>query len=354
MKQEEQIVIVGAGLSGLTLAYVLSKHTIYPKILEASSRIGGRIQTIKGTRNTPLELGATWFSNIHSHLISLLDELGIEKFKQYTQGISLFETAVSNPIQQFKVPENQNSSFRISGGTQTLIDTLYDNIPAENIKLNTSVTKITDLDNTLLIETHNGEQLKANKVILCMPPQLISSTIKCFPALPENVQSLLPSVQTWMGGSIKFVIEYASPFWRNKGYSGMVFSHIGIVSEMHDHTNSKENKFGFTGFLNEGAITYTQEDRKKYVLQQLHAILGSEALDPLFYFDKEWKDEYIIGTNPIIQKPHQNNGHHLLQQSYMNDKLFFSGTESSQQFGGYMEGAIVSVKNTYKKLIDCL
>jgi monoamine oxidase len=29
----------------------------------------------------------------------------------------------------------------------------------------------------------------------------------------------------------------------------------------------------------------------------------------------------------------------------MNDRLFFSGTENSTQYGGYMEGAIISAKN---------
>jgi monoamine oxidase len=38
-----------------------------------------------------MEMGATWFSKPHQHLIALLDELNIEYFKQH-QGISFFET----------------------------------------------------------------------------------------------------------------------------------------------------------------------------------------------------------------------------------------------------------------------
>ena len=44
----------------------------------------------------------------------------------------------------------------------------------------------------------------------------------------------------------------------------------------------------------------------------------------------------------MIQRPHQNNGHPSLHDSYMNGKLLFSGTETATEFGGYMEGAVIS------------
>jgi monoamine oxidase len=145
-----------------------------------------------------------------------------------------------------------------------------------------------------------------------------------------------------MAGAIKFVLEFEKPFWREKGYSGMLYSHAGIVVEMYDHTNVEENKFGFTGFLNGGASSYSQEVRKELVLRQLTELLGEDILNFNYYTDKIWTDEYVLSGNQIIQRPHQNNGHPLLQKSYMNDKLHFAGTESATEFSGYMEGAIIS------------
>ena len=92
MQTKDRFVIIGGGLSGLTLAYLLSKKGIHAQILEASSRLGGRIQTIKGKNETPLELGATWFSDIHQNLLSLIDELKLDKYPQYSKGISFFQT----------------------------------------------------------------------------------------------------------------------------------------------------------------------------------------------------------------------------------------------------------------------
>lgn len=43
----ERIIIIGGGLTGLTLAYLLSKKNINATALEASPRLGGRIQTNK-------------------------------------------------------------------------------------------------------------------------------------------------------------------------------------------------------------------------------------------------------------------------------------------------------------------
>ena len=337
-----KVIIVGGGLSGLTTSYLLSKKNIQVTVLEASSRLGGRIQTIKGSLDTPLELGATWFSDMHQNLISLMDRLGLKKYPQFSKGTSLFQTKSFEPPQKFFVPEAENPSYRIAGGTQTLIDAMVNCIPSENIKLNNGVVSIKEIENEIAVETVHGERFYADKVILCLPPQLIHSKIKFSPLLPENIVQILPTVQTWMAGAIKFVLEFKNPFWREKGYSGMLYSHAGIVVEMYDHTNVEENKFGFTGFLNGGASSYSQEVRKELVLRQLTELLGEDILNFNYYTDKIWTDEYVLSGNQIIQRPHQNNGHPLLQKSYMNDKLHFAGTESATEFSGYMEGAIIS------------
>lgn len=85
------IIIIGAGLSGLLAAYHLKKEGIPFKILEARTRVGGRINTVYGTNNTPVEMGATWFGTQHKNLIALLEELGIKYFEQYMEGTVFFQ-----------------------------------------------------------------------------------------------------------------------------------------------------------------------------------------------------------------------------------------------------------------------
>lgn len=173
MKENKKIIIVGAGLSGLTLAYLLKKRNIQFKILEASPSIGGRIQTVQGKLLTPLELGATWFSDLHSNLLALLAELEIQKFPQFSKGISLLQTNSFEPPQKFIIPESEPPSHRLAGGTQTLIDTLAQRIGLEKIILNSKVCLITEPPtdkDKLLVKSIDGKTYETDKVILCSPP----------------------------------------------------------------------------------------------------------------------------------------------------------------------------------------
>ncbi|MCD2421547.1 FAD-dependent oxidoreductase [Niabella pedocola] len=341
MEQETTVAIVGGGLSGLALAWLLRQKNIRATVLEASDRLGGRIQTVQGTRGTPLELGATWFSDQHPNLLALINRLELKTFPQYSEGISLFQTKSFEPPQKFFIPASERPSYRVAGGTQSLINALAGEL-REQIYLNTPVTAVKEAGDQLLLETIDGCRWIAGRVTVCIPPQLAATKMTFFPALPEALQTVLPMVQTWMAGAIKFTLEYAEPFWRNNGFSGMLYSHAGIIMEMYDHTNREENKFGFTGFLNGGAAAYPPDLRKTLVLQQLEELLGTGAQTALSYFDKVWNDVFIQEGIPVFQQPHQNNGHPLLQQSFMNEKLFFGATETATAFAGYMEGAVIA------------
>lgn len=348
-QQKIDVIIIGGGLSGLYLAYLLDKSGINYKIIEASSRLGGRIQTIHGKTGTPLELGATWFSQMHKQVFLLIEELGLDTFEQFSEGKSLFQTKSFEPPQTFFVPASEAPSYRIKGGTSALIEALKSNIDSKSIVLNSKVVDIAEESGQVRVICKNGNTYFGDKVALCIPPQL-ASRIDFQPHLGHEAETLLPQVQTWMGGSIKLVLEYEKPFWRNNGYSGMLFSHSGIITELYDHSNAEFNKFGFTGFLNSGSASYTRATREALVLEQMVELLGSEAGKPLLYDEKIWTDEFILDGNQVISRPHQLNGHPLLNQAHWRGKLFFAATETNVKFPGYMEGALRSAKRVFAEL----
>lgn len=134
------IIIIGAGLSGLLTAYHLKKQGIPFKVLEARARVGGRINTLFGADHTPVEMGATWFGLQHRYLIALLEELRIDYFEQYMKGSVFFQPFSTSPAESIQLPA-QSPSYRISGGTSNLIDTLYQKLAENEVLLNQSVTR---------------------------------------------------------------------------------------------------------------------------------------------------------------------------------------------------------------------
>ena len=174
-----------------------------------------------------------------------------------------------------------------------MINALRERLKRTNIIFNTRVTHISSENDGLLSIKAGGVRMQFGRIVVCIPPQLASS-IEFPTEIPSEVKQLLPMVQTWMAGAIKFVVEYKSPFWREKGFSGMLYSHADIVTEMYDHTNFEENKFGFTEFLNGGSARFSTEVRRSNVLRHLSGLLGNEAISPTAYLDKVWNDDKFV------------------------------------------------------------
>ncbi len=71
-----KVIIIGAGFAGLAAAYKLYQRKIDFVILEARSRIGGRVfsHSIDPAEQLVIELGGEWVGNSHTRMIQLCDE----------------------------------------------------------------------------------------------------------------------------------------------------------------------------------------------------------------------------------------------------------------------------------------
>ncbi len=101
---KKKITIIGAGISGLYLGYLLEdKYDI--TILEARNRVGGRIYSISGN-----DMGPLWIWSHQTNVLKFIKELGLEFFTQFTDGNSLHDT--KNKLEVFR-PQPSVSSKRV-------------------------------------------------------------------------------------------------------------------------------------------------------------------------------------------------------------------------------------------------
>ena len=77
----KNVIIIGAGLSGIYAATLLQKH-FNVTILEARDRIGGRILTVDG-----FDMGPSWVWSHQHHILQLIRENRLELFAQHTKGL---------------------------------------------------------------------------------------------------------------------------------------------------------------------------------------------------------------------------------------------------------------------------
>ncbi len=337
-----KFIIIGAGLSGLVSARRLMQQGVEDFIiLEGRDRIGGRINT-----HSHIDLGATWFQTHHTALSELLGALDINKFRQYTEGQSIFIYSSMAPPQYFKNDQN-NAAFRIEGGSIDLINKLALSLDKKTY-LNTRVTEILEDGDRVKIKTTEG-LYAAQKVILTIPPQL-ATQIHFSPALPHNLKEVMSNTHTWMSNAIKVGITYDRPFWRMKQLSGTIVGHISPVIELYDHSNYEGNKFGLMGFVNEGLRNETAEGRKERIMLYLEKHFGKEVRNHNEYLEKDWSTDIFTSSqrlNSVYISP--NYGNPLFEHVYLNGKVKFSGAETSSVHGGYMDGAILSGNNAVDK-----
>lgn len=339
MKIDKNIIIIGAGLSGIYLAYQLKKEGFSVKVLEANDRIGGRIYT-KNSRNSKVEMGATWLWKYNSELLKVCKTLGISIFEQNMEGDALYEANPFYTPQRFQIPKNQEISYRIVGGTISILEKLKAHLSIDTIHLNQKVIKIKSKSDSIEVFTQNSTY-NTDFVISTIPPHLLINTVDFYPKLDNNLIQVANNTHTWMKDSIKFAVVYEKPFWRDQKLSGTGFSNSGPFTEVYDHSDFENNHFALMGFLNAALFDKTKAEREEKVQQQLYKFFGDNGKQYLTYVEKVWQRETLTNyNNNSYILPHNNNGHSVYKQIFLNEKLFIAGSETSSRYGGYMEGAI--------------
>ena len=190
------IIILGAGLTGLSLAHNLHEQGRSVLVLEARDRLGGRIHTLTSDNGPPVEMGATWYFPHFRALYRQMTRLGVGLTEQFTKGYSMYDKR--------RVHSHGDSGmFRIKGGSRQLIDSLYKGLNPGSVLLNSPVSKAEKTVGGVVVTTESGQQYTANVLVTTLPPQLLHHSVQFTPELPSKVQTVMANTHTWMGDAIK-------------------------------------------------------------------------------------------------------------------------------------------------------
>jgi len=80
------IVIIGAGLAGLSAARSLTASSLDVIVLEARNRVGGRTYTTSASDGTLLDLGGQWIGPTQHRIRALAESVGATTFPTYVAG----------------------------------------------------------------------------------------------------------------------------------------------------------------------------------------------------------------------------------------------------------------------------
>ena len=246
--------------------------------------------------------------------------------------------------------------WRIKGGAQSISNQLLNKIGEENVWLQEPVTEICQKYNEkIVVRTASGKKISSKFLVMAIPPHQ-ALKIDFTPELPFNNEHLLRHMP--VGHLIKFIVTYATPFWRENGLSGEIVSFDDFklfhesgssfegeapVSLVYDATSANGNA-ALVGFISGVAAArwtnQSEDDQKKGVITFLKKFLGKQVDSYIDFAVKDWSKEVWNGGCPVN---YSSPGTLSVYGNCLKDpfgRIHWAGTETATVWTGFMNGAV--------------
>ena len=194
--------------------------------------------------------------------------------------------------------------------------------------------------------------LRARAAVVAMPPA-VAGRIVFDPPLPAARDQLLQRVP--MGATVKHLITYERPFWRDRGLSGEAVSTTGPISTVFDNCSHDNAQPALVAFVVGDAARRwsmrSEHDRRRALLGTLVRYFGEEAESPTEIVTRDWCAEpYTRGCPVGVVGPGVlTSAGAALRQPI--GRLHFAGTETATEWNGYIEGALQSAERASREVL---
>ncbi|WP_108637856.1 flavin monoamine oxidase family protein [Mycobacterium rhizamassiliense] len=234
--------------------------------------------------------------------------------------------------------ENGAQQDRFPGGTQQIAKAAAAEL-GDRVVLDAPVRRIDRHDRGVTVTSDRG-QAEAGFVIVAVPPAQ-RAPIEFAPPLPAGYQQL---AQHWPQGRLsKAYAAYSTPFWRANGFSGQALSDKGPVFITFDVSPHDDGPGILMGFVDARAFDSLPTDqRRRDALRCFASLFGDRALDPLDYVDQRWGAEDFAPGGPTAAVPP---GSWTRFGPWLREPvgpIHWAGTETADEWTGFLDGAVRS------------
>jgi monoamine oxidase len=378
------VAIIGGGLCGLALAHSLAARRCNFRLFEARERLGGRILSVPTEPGAVLDLGPAWFwPETQPSITRLIADLGLPTLAQRDDGRVLHLTDPNQAPQTLTVtPEWRTAAdasaepgrlhggaHRLVGGMQALVDAFVSALDRagqiERLRTGHALEALHDHGDHIELRLRHGPvsySVQARQVVLALPPRVAQSTVNFTPALSPELAAALQATPTWMASAAKAAIAFEQPFWHAQGHTGNAWiNHAqAVLAEVFDACGPEVDGVASPAAL-AGFFALNAEQRQAFrsampllLRSQFALLFGLEAeAGELHWHDwatEPWTCSPLDRAEDAQPPGHPHYGDPRLMQAQWGGRLWFGGSETAAQGGGYLEGALSAAARLRRSL----
>lgn len=349
VNNNDSIIIIGAGVAGMTAAYLLAQKGINFQIIEASSTYGGRIKRTTSFVDFPIPLGAEWLHTSASELSIIVNNSSIQintqlQGYQSQNQVGYFENGnlTFSPIFTEFGNDFEDKKFVNSSWLDFFEEYIVPSISSKMI-FNKQIASINYSGSKVILTDNTGQNYESEKVIVTVPLKILQENIISFnPTLPTTHTSAIQNAPIW--GGIKVFIEFSTKFYPS--YLTFPDSETNAGQRVYyDASHGQNSSANVLGLVALGAQAEQYQNLsgnalKNYILDELDTVFGGLATtNYIQHIIQDWSSEPFIKAAYLADIATSEISENL--STSVANKVFFAGEAYTKEddWGGVHNAA---------------